>query len=1050
MRKKFSLLKSCCDFWKQGRRGHFFFFTVLLLSLFSFSTTVSAQSVKVSGTVKTAAQEPLASVSVKVKNSQIGTVTDASGKFSLDVPNSKSVLIFSYVGFTEKAVTVGNQTNIDITLEENSSGLAGVVVVGYGNKTRKATLTTSISAIKGDKLVEAVPNIANKLSGRVTGILSYQTSGEAGMDETTIRVRGQNTLGNSAPLVIIDGIPGVMSTVNSDDIEDISVLKDAAAAAPYGLAAANGVILITTKRGVKNSTKLTYNANMGFQNPVYLTKTLNSYQQALMQNEIYLNDHPGDNNVPWSDAELEEYRKVSVGDPSGNYDKYFNSNNLHDVIRHDFPMSNHNFSIRGGSQNVSYYASLGYFNQASMIPTENFQRYFGVLNLDADLNKNLKVSFGLRMDRGIRKWPSFGGQITDVFGIYGRMYEIAPDDAIWYPNTPGYWARGRFDFNPVGRIYTSGQSSDKSDNNLYSVALEQKLGIKGLSVKAVFNYQTLNIFGEAWNQDPIYWDVDNTVTPAVYTKRLPTSKPSFAQDYARSNTITAQGFLNYDRTFGDHSISAIIVGELRDVNSKNFYATKKNYSILIPTLDMGSSVQTDIGNGGTATQARQRGLVAKVDYRYKDKYMVGFSGRRDEHYYFAPGFRTGYFPAGSVGWRIGQEDFIKNNYKWINELKLRGSWGMGGNLAGGPYQYLSTYGIANEIYRLGGQLGTGLYERSPANPAITWEKQRQTDIGVDVVLWNGLLSVSADYFYQVRDNMLLNPDVTTPAEYGIALPQENAGKMSNKGFEFTIGTRKTLANGIVFDVAGNFSYARNKLLRVFENPATYNDPNRRRTGNQLGAQYGQVALGYFQSQEEIDKSPVQKFGAYTVGDVKYADLNGDGIVDATDEKKIGHPNFPECIFGLNVAVSWKGFDISALVQGATLMSVNRPGAAGGGAPGNSNGNTQVEALDHWTPENPDAQFPRWSYLSMANNFRTSTATMRNNTYIRLKGFNVGYTIPENILKKVKMSNLRFYVSGQNLFTWTAEYLNSDPESAAGGAYRFANQKSVSFGLTLSF
>jgi hypothetical protein len=218
----------------------------------------------------------------------------------------------------------------------------------------------------------------------------------------------------------------------------------------------------------------------------------------------------------------------------------------------------------------------------------------------------------------------------------------------------------------------------------------------------------------------------------------------------------------------------------------------------------------------------------------------------------------------------------------------------------------------------------------------------------------------------------------------------------------------------------------------------------------LGAQYGLVALGYFQSQEEIDKSPEQKFGAYTIGDVKYADLNGDGIVDATDEKKIGYPNFPECIFGLNVAASWKGFDISALIQGATLMSVNRPGAAGGGAPGNSNGNTQVEALDHWTPETPNAKFPRWSYLSLTNNFQTSTNTMRDNTYIRLKGFNVGYTLPASLLKKIRVGSLRFYVSGQNLFTWTAECLNSDPESAAGGAYRFANQKSVSFGLSLSF
>ncbi|MEO6001084.1 MAG: TonB-dependent receptor [Chitinophagaceae bacterium] len=1044
MYKNFKLFKTFCDLWKPGS----YFFTVLLF-LCSVGTS-SAQSVKISGIVKSSGKEPLTDVSVRVKNSDIGTMTDLNGKFSLEAPGSQSVLVFTHVGFIEKSVNIGNQKSFDVIMGDSAAGLSEVVVVGYGVKTSKTTLTSSISAIKGDKLVESVPNVANKLAGRVPGILSYQTSGESGLDETTIRIRGQNTTGNSAPLVIIDGIPGRMKDVNSEDIEDISVLKDAAAGAPYGLAAGNGVILITTKKGVKGNPKVSFNANYGWQNPVWLTKTFNSYQQALMQNEIYINDHPNDTNVPWSASVLEEYRKVSVGDPAGNYDKYFNSNNLHDVIRHDYPISNLNFSVRGGTDKVTYYASLGSFNQASMIPNEKFKKYFGVLNLDADLNKTLKINLSVRLDRGNREWPSFGTQITQTFGIYGRMYEIAPDDAIWYPNTPGFWGRGRFDFNPVGRINTSGISTDKADNNVYTVGLEQKLPIEGLSIKGLFNYQAINTFGEAWNTDPTYWDVDNTVTPAVYTKRVPTSKPSFAQNYSRANNITAQGFLNYDRTFGQHAVTALVVTELRDLNSKNFYATRRNYSIPIPTLDLGSSVQTDIGNGGSATRARQTGLVVKVDYRYQNKYMVGFSGRRDEHYYFAPGFRTGYFPAVSAGWRMGQEKFIKNKYSWINELKIRASWGESGNLAGDPFQYLSTYGISNEIYRIGGQLGTGLFERSPANPSITWEKQRQTNIGLDVIFWNGLLSFSGDYFYQVRDNMLLNPDVTIPAEYGITLPQQNAGKMANRGFELTAGTRHTLGNGITFDVNANFSFARNKLLRIFENPATYKDPNRRRTGNQLNAQYGLVALGYFQTKEEIAKSPVQKFGTYTVGDVKYADLNGNGSVDATDEKKIGYPNFPECIFGLNVAVSWKGFDVSALVQGATLMSVNRPGAAGGGAPGSSNGNTQIEALDHWTPATPNAKFPRWSYLNSANNFRTSTLTMRDNTYWRLKGLNAGYTLPANLLKKVRMGTLRFYVSGQNLFTWTAEYLNSDPESAAGGAYRFANQKSISVGVSLTF
>ncbi len=1008
------------------------------------------QTSTVTGKVTDSSGQPLPGVSIVVKGTTQGTVTDSDGEYTITNLPDNTTLVFSFVGMQTQEVIVGNQTKINVTMEEEVIGIEDVVVTAY-SRTLKSTLTSSITALKGEKLVDVpVSTITNSLAGRVAGILSYQTSGEPGFDASTIRIRGRSTTGNSAPLVVIDGIPGDMTGLNPRDIEDMSVLKDAAAVAPYGLAGANGVILITTKRGKKERVSFSYNAHYGIQNPVHLTETINSYQMALMYNEIYRNDHPDDPNIPYTDEKLEEYRKVCEGDPNGNYDKYFNSKNLHDVIRNDYPISNQNFSVTGGSETIKYFGSLRYFTQASMIPNENFKRYNGLLNLDADLTETFKFWASVRIENNFREWPSFGEQITKTFGLYGRCYEIAPDDPIWYPNTDGFWAKGRFDFNPIGRVKTSGMRTNKVNNSLYTLGLDKQLPLKGLSVKGVFYYGYDSEFGENWNKDPIYWDVDNTVDPALYIKREPESKPSFGQSYSRRENLSGQGFINYDNTFGKHNVNGLFVAEIRDIKYKFFTAERKNYSIPIHVLDMGSSVSTDIGNSGNASNARQIGYVLKLSYNYDSKYLFDLSGRYDGHYYFAPGRRFGLFPAISLGWRIGQEKFIKNNYSWINEIKLRASWGQTGNLAGRPFQYMSTMGIQNEAYRIGGKLQTGLYEQSPPNPNITWEKQEQTNIGIDLNLWNDLLSLKADYFYQYRYNMLLEPNVILPGEYGIGLPQENAGKMSNHGIEITAGTRHNFANGITFDVNANFSFARNKYIEIFENKATYDDPNRRRTGRQMESKFGLVSLGYFQSEEEIENSPPQKFGYYTVGDVKYADINGDGVVDATDEKWIGYPNYPEAIFGLDIVTSWKNFDARILIQGATLVNVFRPGAAGGGSPGRSNGNTQVEGLDRWTPENPNAKFPRWSHLSFDNNFRFSTHYMRDGSYIRLKDFNIGYTLPDELVSKISINSLRLYVSGQNMFTWTAEYLNADPESAAGGSYRFANQKAVSIGINLTF
>jgi TonB-linked SusC/RagA family outer membrane protein len=1034
--------------------GRFIYLLLCMTVLSVWPVSASAQQTKkqITGTIVDETGTAVIGANVVEKGTANGIITDADGNFSLNVADN-AVLQVSFIGYITQEVSVlsaGGGKRLSIKLLEDTRVLEEVVVVGYG-KALKSTLTSAVSTVKPDKLVQApVSNLSQNLSGRMTGLLTLQQSGEPGKDGATIRIRGINTTGNASPLVIIDGIPGDMNRLNPEDIENISVLKDASAVAPYGLAAANGVIAITTKRGLKDVAKFSYTGSYGFVNPVWIPKTVNAYQHVLIRNEVYRNDNPTGTNIPYPDHIVEEYRKVSTGDPTGNYDKYFNSRNLRDIIQDNAPITNHSLSVRGGSGKVTYYASLGYVGQESMIPTEKYERLDGTLNLDAQLTETLKIMLSARLDCSYLKYPSFGGGITNEFGIYGRTYETTSIEPIWYPNTPGYWANGNLGYNPIGRIYTSGQKDTRYFINYYNAGFEKQLPVKGLSIKGMFYYTHSLEHGTDWNIEPMYWNVDNTVSPAVYTKFEPDVKPSYSEGMTKSTTMVGQGYINYDNTFGKHGVSGLLVYEVMDVQNGNFNAGRKNYSIPIHTLNMGSSDQADLSNGGSKSQSRQAGLVVKLGYNFDNKYLAEFAGRMDQHYYFAPGHRKGYFPAVSVAWRIGQEDFIRSKYPVIDELKLRATWGQSGNLAGSAFQYMSSYGSSSEVYRLGGTLVQGLYELSPANPLITWEKQTQTDAGIDLGLWGGRFTATADYFYQIRNDMLLSPNVILPAEYGIGLPQENAGKMQNQGFELSLGTRNLLSNGLAFEAALNYTYARNKLVETFESPTTYNDPNRRRTGRPSGAQFGLVALGLFQSEEEVANSPVQQFGRYTIGDVKYEDVNGDGVVDAKDEKYIGHPKFPESIIGLNLAAQWRGFDASVLIQGATSVSIMKPNPAIDLA-GQSNGNTPLEMWeDHWTPDNPDARYGRFSDLSRTNNMQNSTLWLRDGTYFRLKNFNVGYSLPSKIVNSAKLSTVRIYLSGQNLLTWTAEYLDSDPENAGYGRYNFLNQKSWAFGLNIQF
>jgi TonB-linked SusC/RagA family outer membrane protein len=482
---------------------------------------------------------------------------------------------------------------------------------------------------------------------------------------------------------------------------------------------------------------------------------------------------------------------------------------------------------------------------------------------------------------------------------------------------------------------------------------------------------------------------------------------------------------------------------------------------------MGSSNTSNFTNGGTAASSAQVGWVYRADYAYAGKYLVEFSGRYDGHYYFAPGKRYAFFPAISAGWRLSEEHFIKDHYSWIDQLKLRGSYGKSGNLAGSPFQYLTSYGL-NNSYILGGTSPyqtQGVYENAQANPNITWETAKKTDIGLDAVLWKGQLGFSADYFSEKRSDMLVKPNAVVPAEYGIPISQVNEGIMQNKGIDLSVSTAQKLGKDIRLNAAFNFSYAQNKLLQIFENASTYNNPNRRLTGKPYNTQFGLKAVGLYQQSDFMPDGttlkagePVPTFGPVAPGDIKYADLAGapgangkpgapDGKIDANDNTAVGKPLYPEIVYGATIGLSWKGLDLTMLWQGAADASIYLTDEYA--YPFYNGAKIFSEQTDAWTPTHTNARYPRLLTNPTTNNTQPSSFWQYSGSYLRLKTGELGYTLPPLVMNRVKLRSIRLFVAGQNLLTFSSlKFI--DPETGNNRGRYYFQQKTWSFGMNVGF
>lgn len=1015
------------------------FFMILFLSA-SFAIESAAQAVKVTGVVVDTNNNPLIGVSVIEKGTINGTATDVDGNFSIQAGRN-AVLEFSYIGFTTKEAPVGNQTTMRIVLEEDLLFLDELVVVGYGTQS-KGTLTSSVSVVKSDDVVKnAVADVTNALSGLVPGLISRGSSGEPGRDGTTLYVRGVSTTGNNGALIVIDGIPDRdLSQVDINDIESVSVLKDASAVAPYGARGANGVILVTTKKGKNiDGTKPTirYTTYYGLESPTYYPQFCSSADYARMFNEASLNEGKA---PAFTEEEIAKY--AAGTDPN-----YPNTDWWKAVLQRNPIQSQHSLSLSGQAEKINYYLSVGAYRQDAFFEDSNFKKYNFRSNIDANITDDFKVSFNLSGYYGDKNSPQNG-----MYQILEKPMRI-PN--IWpVQNAEGKYIKPSMSENPVADLENGGYSKQYSGVFNGSLALEYAPSyIKGLSLKVLGVYDYNANHTKTWVQPYELWQIVDR-NASTYQEVIPTTKPSLSERANFSSTKQFEFHANYKTTIAEnHHLAALYVYNVAEWRNNYLTGSRINYaSTAIDQLFAGPS--DGQSTGGSAGEGARMGHVGRVTYDYMGKYMFEANFRYDGSMKFAKGKRWGFFPSFAAGWRLSEEAFIKNNLGFVNNLKLRGSWGQAGNDRVSDFQYLASYAMQGTPYSFGGTAVQAAKESRLPNPDITWETAVLTDLGLEGTLWKGLLSFELDYFYKnTRD--ILRPTQKTSSIIGIALPDSNIGIVENQGLEIMLGHRNSIKD---FQYGANFTftYATNKAIELGEAEGTLNDPFRRQTGLPLNSYFGYVSDGLFTSEEQIANSPSQG-GGIAPGDIKYKDFSGpegkpDGKIDAYDQTKIGFSSVPEIIYGLNLNASYKGFDFSMNFQGAGR--VNYMYTSWGAFAFYNGGNIQTWMMrERWTAENnnPDARYPRMQTSPSANNQKQSDYWLRDGSYIRLKNTQLGYSLPKSVLSHIHVSGLRFYVSGQNLFTWTKDkLLTTDPEAGDSRGTYYPQTRVVTLGLNLTF
>ena len=1000
----------------------------------SFATTQQAGICK--GLVKDATGESVIGASVVVKGTTNGTITDFDGNFSLDGIKKGDVIVISYVGYQTQEIK-WNGSPLNVILKEDSKTLSEVVVVGYGTQ-KKANLSGSVAMVDSKELENRpIQNVSSGLQGLMPGVAITGTNGAPGQDAGKIRVRGIGTLNEAGPYILVDGIEtGTLSAVDPNDIESISVLKDAASAAIYGSKAANGVVLITTKRGKTGQTKISYSGYLSFQNATNMIERMGSYEYASLLNQALEAEGMSKR---FNDTELQKFK-------DGN-DPLYPDTDWYDLAYKTGVQHRHNVNINGGSENVKYMASLGYLNQTGILPNTGREQFNARTNLDMKINKRLSARMNLSFIKN---------DYSDASSAY---YGGSSDQIIRQLNLIAPWIVARYDDGTWGTIsdgspiawLDSGMKVNRDNYNFSGMAAVDyeifdglKLTLQGAYVNNLQNY---NYF-----QKYIKYNENKESDPSQLDERF--------YKWDRTNY---DALLNYNKNFGKHNIKGLLGWHTEKYNYKYQKAVRKKFPNNELT-DMNAGDASTQSNEGYTAELAMISWFARINYDFAGKYLLEANIRADASSRFAEGHRWGYFPSFSGAWRISEEAFMESaKDSWLSGLKIRASWGQLGNqdaLSGSNNDYypaLNTYNLDSK-YAFGGSLNSGYYQRKYRLETISWEKASTWGVGVDFTLFNKL-NGSLDYYNRKTTGIIM--DVTVPKEFALDAYKDNVGSMRNSGIEINL-SYNTKIGQVDFGIAGNFSYNKNEILDLGGgDPNKYLDATdgysqRNKVGEAMNSYYIYRADGFFNSQEEAD-AYTAKYGnpfgkTFKAGDLRYVDTNKDGKLTADDREYCGSSD-PKIIYGFNINAGWKGIDLSLMFNGAAGVKRLFDGYE---VYGNFSGDAAHPATiwrDAWTPDNHDASMPRIFYdTNSASSSRSvqSDFWLQDTSYLRLKNLQLGYTLPKGWLNSVGVENIRIYYSVENLLTIDKMKINIDPESTSQRLSSYPLLRTHAFGVNVTF
>ncbi len=1013
---------------------------ICLIMIF-LSLGIFAQTSKITGTVSDKDDAPLPGVTIVVKGTTNGTVSNADGKFSISSERN-AVLQFSFIGMQTKEVTVSDNSDLSVVLLEDMIGIGEVVAIGYGTK-KKESLTSAISNIQSDEITTTTnSSLAQALQGKVSGLQIRQNTGEPGSFDTRINIRGFGT-----PLYIVDGVPregnSGFQKLNPEDIESISVLKDAAAAI-YGLRAANGVIIVTTKKGKAGETKFNYHGVFGVQSPTDVPDMASASQYVEMVNRARVYSGLG---PAYTEEEVELYRQGAPG--------YEGTNWYDETFKNQAFQQQHNFSATGGNEKVSFFTSMGYVEDNGLLKSNdlNYNKYTFRSNLTAQLTKNLKADIQLsgRYDKKESPGESF-------FMIFKATRTGDPTAKPYANNNTDYPSLLMpSNQNPLAMAERdlSGYNENVNKNFQSTIALTYTVPkVEGLVVSGRYSFDSNNYMGKRLGKSYKLYDYD--VETEKYTGFEQQSPTTISNNWGDYNLLNFQTQISYDRSFKEtHNVSATVIYEQQNTWARDAWLQREYDFYTNDQIDQGglNNQQTS----GNELETGSRSFIGRFNYDYKGKYLVEYAFRYDGSYRYHPDYRWGFFPVVTAGWRVSEENFFKNNISIISNLKIRGSWGIVGEDAGAPFQYVEGftttggggYEFENGVYQ------TGASAPPIVNPGLTWFESTIKDIGFDLGMFRNSFSFEFDVYERYREGLLARRNISLPNTFGGELPEENLNSDRVRGFDVAAGYRNNTGD-FYYEVKGNFNLSRTNREYVERGPFTSSyDEWKNGTANRYDdVVWGYVLDGQFQNEEEIIFAPLQNGdlanGKELPGDYRYKDMNGDGVINGDDQTPQFYNGTPKMYYGLTLAAQWKGFDITALFQGSANYTVRFQEVYAQMFA--FRGNTPAYFYDSWTQNEDGSWIPgEWP----ANRYNTDTGALYNESevwrkdasYFRLKTVDVGYTFKnQNWMKQVGIDNFRIYANGHNLYTWTDDFVKPfDPEKIEG-----AYSAGLTYPLTRSF